>query len=291
MKLFFIVNLILFSLSSFSKPHRLNLEKFRSKLNQDSSQVKVLYRNHLGEGKGKFDSLPRYNKKEVNCTTWWQQLLAESYADRNNEILTVLDHIRYFGGVISFGTRKHFLDHFLSREPGPLLDVDHRKGDFCNDDQTHKVYLNTKLFKKHKKYKCPMAFEKDTKIVFTFLTPRKAINCVDGLSDGIYLAFPVATTKYLSIWGKKSGPMGLVHGLVVNKEEGKAIVYHASIDRGKVAHEPFSKYVKAPGSALFKGYKIYELKEYYDPVKDKKFSNKDFQEILTCEASLQKSNI
>ena len=77
--------------------------------------------------------------------------------------------------------------------------------------------------------------------------------------------------------------MGLVHGLLINKENNFSMVYHASIDRRKVASEAFSTYVRAPGSRLFKGYKIYSISSSYNPEKEKKFTKDDFQKTFSCE--------
>ena len=41
-----------------------------------------------------------------------------------------------------------------------------------------------------------------------------------------------------------------------NREKNLSTVYHASIDRRKVAYEPFNQYV-SPRIKTFKGYKIF----------------------------------
>jgi hypothetical protein len=115
------------------------------------------------------------------------------------------------------------------------------------------------------------------------MSPEKAITCAEFLDGGIYFAFPVASPRYLRIWGKRSGPMGLVHGLIINKENNLSTVYHASIDRKEVASESFSRYVRAPGSRLFKGYKIFSIAPFYNPDKEKKFTRENFNNILSCE--------
>ena len=273
------------SLSSFSaETFYLDLGKFRSKLKDDHSNLKVTYKNHLGEGPGMFDSKPRYNPDEVNCTTWWQQLFAESYTKNDKDMMRVLDHIRYFDGVVSFGTRKHFIDHFLDHSPEPLKDVNQLFSSICGDDENHQVKLNINKFKKSAKAQCPILHEDKTDIRFSYLTPKRAISCMNKAPNGLYMAFPIATARYLRIWGKKSGPMGRVHGLIINKEENKAEVYHASIDWGKVKHEPFDRYVLAPGSRLFKGYKIYQIGKTFTP-QGSRLTPEEL-EILMCEKEL-----
>ena len=121
--------------------------------------------------------------------------------------------------------------------------------------------------------------------MFTFLSKEKAIQCAKKLPDGVYISFPVATRRYISIWGKKSGPMGRVHGLIINKEKGIATVYHASIDQGRVASEPFEQYVLAPGSRLFRGYKIYQIDRQYK-LNSSDINQEKIDEIMSCEQSL-----
>jgi hypothetical protein len=274
-------------ISSNSYSFELNINKLRTSLKSPSNSLVVSYKNHLGEGSNTFDSLPRYNPNRVNCTTWWQQLLAESYTENRIDLIKVLDHIRYYQGIVSFGTRKHFLDHFLSEDPGPLEDINEQIGKHCNDDQIHSVELNLNLFKKSSNYSCPIAFEDKSDIVFTFLSRKKAIKCARRLDDGLYLAFPVATQRYISIWGKKSGPMGRVHGLIINKENNESTVFHASIDQGRVASEPFDKYVNASGSRLFRGYKIYRIKNIYSPKDNNILSSENLNNILSCEKKIK----
>lgn len=275
--LFFI--LIIFIKNSFAFDFDVNLA--RKKI-RNTEGVFVTYKNHLGEGDGQFDSMPRYNPENVNCTTWWQQILAETYAGENSEaIISILDSIRYFDGVISFGTRKHFLDQVFIDDSNPFENIENKMGMNCQGDLNHDFNIEFEKFKKSAKYNCPLIYENFPQITFTYLSPEKAISCMRTLPDGIYLAFPVAGNRYNAIWGKKSGPMGRVHGLFVDKQNGQSQVFHASIDRGKVANEPFEQYILSAGSGLFKGYSIFTISAKYFPTKGE-ISSKG-KEIINCE--------
>ena len=285
---FIFLFLIIITTNAKANVFNLNIEKFRSKLKEKNPLLKVTYKNHLGEGEGQLDSMPRYNSTNVNCTTWWQQLLAESFTTNEKDLNGVLDSIRYFDSVVSFGTRKHFVDHFLMNQPSPLTDINQRFGDFCDDDSTHQVKLNIDLFKQSAKYSCPILHEEQNNIEFTYLSKFKAIDCLEKAPDGVYMVFPVATPKYLAIWGKKSGPMGRVHGLIVNKEKIPQ-VFHASIDWGRIMTEPFKTYVLAPGSNLFKGYKIYKIDDQYKISAPQDKNKEKIQKILACERQILQS--
>ena len=267
------------------KEYILDLNKLRKKLKNPSRDVIVSYKNHLGEGEGNFSSLPRYNAKNVNCTTWWKQLLAESFSNNDKDRLEVLDFLRYYHGIVSFGTRKHFLDHHLLEEPEPLVDLNLLDKIECKDDRSHTVKLNIGLFKKNNKFHCPLAHEDKQNISFSYLSKEKTLKCSEGLEDGVYMAFPIASKDYLKIWGRKSGPMGLVHGLIINRENRKSVVYHASIDRGMVAHEPFDKYILSFGSRLFKGYKIFKISPTLKTSSDEDHIVQ-FSKTIACENNL-----
>ena len=158
---------------AFTKDYKLNLQYLRDKLKNPPVGMEVSYKNHLGEGGNSFASMPRYNPNKVNCTTWWQQLLAESYTESKSDLLNVLDNIRYYGDLVSFGTRKHFLDHHLLEEPAPLVDLNNKVNRECSDDKIHETNLDINLFKKNTNYRCPLAFEEKSKVVFTFMSPEK----------------------------------------------------------------------------------------------------------------------
>jgi len=281
MRCYFFI-LIIYSISSFAV--ELDLDLLRKKI-RNTSNILVTYNNHLGEGEGHFDSTPRYSEKFVNCTTWWQQVLAESYSDGSRkDIVNILDSIRYFNGAVSFGTRKHFLDHAFNFDLPPFEKVDKILSTNCKDDLSHTLILDIKKFKKSRKYQCPLLFEEDTEMKFSYLSKEKSLSCMKSLPDGIYMVFPVAGRRYNQIWGRKSGPMGRVHGLMVDKHKGNSQVFHASIEKGKVLSEPFERYVNGMGSRLFKGYSIFSISNTYMA---KKISDQGkIKKILECEKNL-----
>ena len=67
-------------------------------------------RDPLGEGpSGRVDRDPLICTACVDCQTFVEQVLAEALAPRPEEVLPLLNRIRYRDGVIGFGTRNHFM--------------------------------------------------------------------------------------------------------------------------------------------------------------------------------------
>jgi hypothetical protein len=96
----------------------------------------------------------------------------------------------------------------------------------------------------------------------------------------VYLVFPIAMDRYIEVWGKKSGPMGRVHGLILNQEEGNSQVYHASVKQKSVQSTPLSEYVSSGAAGLFQGYQVYMLSSSFSAAKPK---SEQHQHALDCE--------
>ncbi len=256
------------------------------KLLSEQQQIVVNYRNSLGEGLDGFDPLPRSNLSEVNCTTWWQQILAQGYAKDEGDFLRILDRIRYYEGRVSFGTRKHFLDTALILERTPFKKIEGVFGQICETDKKLLLTLDHEKFKTHKKYFCSLIGEQTKKIEINYLSPQKSKECIQALSPGIYMIFPIAGNRYNKIWGKNSGPMGHVHGIILDIQTGrKATIYHASVSDKKVSNTSFDEYINSTNARLFLGYNIYNLEPVWGNDSSKKFE-KIHKEILSCEKKL-----
>src|SRR2546430_13172791 len=99
----------------------------------------------------------------------------------------------------------------------------------------------------------------------SYLSPDDTVSVTRVLPAGYYFLFGVATAHYQKLYGKNSGPMGLVHGLIVEVRgdpktrdvDDDVIVYHASTSAKRVMHEPFAKYAKKMKQKMHKGYAVY----------------------------------
>lgn len=258
----------------------LSISTIRDILYLSHPEQTVKYTDMLGEGVGFFDYDPRMKWDEVNCTTWWQQVLAKGYAHTDKEELEILDRIRYYDGVVGFGTRKHFLDRALDIDPVPLINIETQDFLLCMPDEKRSVSLDLPLFTSHKNYSCPLYRPNRIHSSFSYFSPNALLRCAENLHDGIYLVFPIAMDRYIEVWGQQSGPMGRVHGLILNQEEGHSQVYHASVKQQKVLSKPLLEYVSSGAAGLFQGYQVYMLSSSFPPAKPKE---EHHQKALDCE--------
>ncbi|MEC7986218.1 MAG: N-acetylmuramoyl-L-alanine amidase-like domain-containing protein [Myxococcota bacterium] len=274
---------IILSLFAIAQPS-LSVETIRDLLYQSHPNQIVSYNDHLGEGPRHFDTDPRLNWNRVNCTTWWQQIIAKGYAKTDTEELRILDEIRYYFGQVSFGTRKHFLDRALYLDPTPFIDVQTMEIPFCEGTQKTTVPISLNHFRNAKKYKCSLYREEVSDIDIHYMSPNQTHRCAKNLPDGIYLLLPIAGEQYLDIWAKDSGPMGHVHGFILDKDGVHLQIYHASLEKGKIATEMLKEYIRTDSAQLFVGYKIYALqsKFYRDP-RIYSYNPNNIRKIQHCE--------
>jgi hypothetical protein len=254
--------------------------------------VSVVYEDVLGEGPGHWDADPRYPKGKVNCITWLYLLLAETYGDTPKDRARVMDRIRYFDGHVGFGFRKHYTDQWMALDPGPLVRVDLSR---CSEEKTHRVVLEPQKFTASIGYHCPLYRMDQRTFDVKHVNARGITKCASFLPPGYYIAFPLASNRYLEKYGTRSGPMGQVHAVVMNVPEmgGKTTeardikVYHASIMRGKVVETNLKDYTSDMG-ALFRGYAVYRL----DPAWDWRAEpgmDKEAKAVVACESKLKGS--
>lgn len=262
-------------------------------------RYKIYIYDMLGEGAGHFDSEPRYHATEMNCTTWLQMALAHGYSSSSQEIPAVLDRVRYFYGVPGYGTRKHFTDNWLTLEPAPLKKMDLSS---CGPVKTKILKPDYAFFKQNKKYSCALLEEKNPSVTIEYIEPQQLDGCARRLENGVYFIFPVSSDPYIARYGKESGPMGMVHGLIMDVRnmtsgEGgvKAItVHHASITKQRVVSRGLNEYVLGKASSLFAGYTIWGLDLGWDSTASSEIPAAEktrIDELLRCEKGLVRSRV
>ena len=170
-----------------------------------------------------------------------------------------MDAIRYFGGVPSFATRKHFVDSWLAIEPGPLSVLDSQA---CKPDASMEIRLDFARFRMSNGFPCKLAEETDKPLKIDYLSRERFSQCSDALPGGFYVFFGVASEKYLERWGRSSGPMAQVHGFLLHQAHNKnaAIVHHASIVKAKVVSSSLSRLL-AETADLYRGFTIFRIRE------------------------------
>jgi hypothetical protein len=257
--------------------------------------VKVVYQDVLGEGPGAWDPDPRYPTDTVNCITWLQLLIAETYGSDADAKLKILDRVRYFDGHVGFGFRKHYTDQWMDLDPLPLRKVDFSS---CAGPVISKLHLDLEpaKFQKNIQYECPLYHMNRTSLDLDVVPAPALVQCTRFLPPGYFVMFPVASERYLQKYGGFSGPMGQVHAVVVEIPSRPADrtepddptqfkVYHASITSGKVVETELGSYVLNMWN-LYRGYLVYELVPDWDwrttPPLDP-----EGEAIAACEAKLK----
>ncbi|GEM_PF-1448906 len=253
---------------------------------QNSLWAPVLLDDVLGEGPGAWDPGPRgfvTDRQPVNCMIWFQKVVAEAYANSEVNSEVVLDRLRYFHGAVSFGTRKHYTEHWLRLDPGPL-----RASAFCGQGKIERVRLDPSIFTKAKNYGCSLFKMNERDFEIEYWTPKQLEKCF-GKHRGQYFAvFAVPTNAYAEKYLKDSGPMGLVHAMIMrsgDKEQNTTII-HASTSAGQVLVEPASSFFEKMKS-LHKGYAIYSFDEAWDFTQVQPFA--ELSAITECESSLMRN--
>ena len=234
-------------------------------------EYEVVYQDLLGEGPGAWHDAPRYPRGRVNCLIWLQLVLAEAYGNDPGERQVALDRIRYYGGHPAFSLRKHYVDHWLAIEPEPLRPVSLGR---WGAPRSQRVVLDPARFLAHVQFPLPMYRMQRRSFDVAYHEPIDVLNAARELPSGCRVAFAVPSEAYLDRYGTHSGPMGLVHGLVVHLSEpgstrrprpvAACVVHHASTSAGRVVTKPLDLYLRESWG-LHRGYALYDLDPGWGP--------------------------
>lgn len=259
-----------------------------------SRTLLVVLQDVLGEGEGAWDADPRYPTDTVYCTAWLQMVISEIYGETQEERYRVMDLLRYYGGHVAYGLRKHFLDHVIAVEPEPFHQI---KMEQLSGLRRKTIKLEIERFKTFHKYSCPLYKEEIDTIDIEFMTAEGLVACVNTLPAGYYVCFPVASELYLSMYARNCGPMGFVHSAILEVKESPANplrpqsedadIHHASTVLGAVTTVPMPVYLEKM-SRVFEGYGLFRLNPSWDfsrPMPEEEIMRK----IRHCESGLPKN--
>lgn len=262
-------------------------EKIRQFIYRDPSTYFIHINDMLGEGAGYFDADPRYLPHEMNCTTWYQTAIATALSQDKEQVPEWLDKIRYFRGVVGFSTRIHFTDN-TARMTSSLFEPVVFEG---VRPQSKLVHLNYPHFRSQHNYTCPLYEEKFKESAITYYLGNDFLKQSEILADGVYLVYPVASDRYIAAFGQSSGPMGLVHGLLLDIDSSKfgiqrAMVSHASITRKTVVTKPLAEYIHSPATQNFLGYTLWKINSEWQSQKPTGAETKEIEHLLQCEKNI-----
>lgn len=265
-------------------------ERFRDAI-ANSRELRVVLTDVLGEGEGAWDPDPRYPTDTVYCTAWLQLIISEIYGQTPEEKLRVMDRLRYYGGHVAYGLRKHFIDHWITIEPEPFRAV---QVDPLTEVRSKTIELEFERFKTFHKYSCPLYREDLRTIEIEFMTAAGLLRCVDNLAPGYYVCFPAASEIYLAMYGRNCGQMGFVHSAIlevkqastnpVTSQSENADIHHASTLLGAVVTVPLRTYLEKMGR-VFEGYGLFELDPEWDFLRQSA-EDETVRRIRECESKL-----
>ncbi len=265
-------------------------QRFTELINS-TSDVKVVYADVLGEGPDGWDPYPRYPQKTVNCLIWIQLLISEIYGKGLPDKTPIMDRVRYYGGHVGFSLRKHYIDQWMAFEPEPLRRVD-LNGRGITERML--VQITPRVLVNHHRFPCPLYRMDHTSFTLEYTTREGLLRWAKSMRGGYYIMFSVASEAYLELYGKSSGPMGLVHPMVLKLDpmpQGAperslhgAMIYQASISTQCVHADGLESFIERM-KELYLGFAVYELDPHWDfhrpmPV------NQEIQALLCSEAKI-----
>jgi hypothetical protein len=232
----------------------------------------VVYKDVVGEGAGAWHSLPRYPADQLNCLVWLQLILAEAYGNDPVERLAAMDRLRYYFGCPAFSLRKHYIDHWLALDPGPLRPLSLQEWVVPRE---HQNVLDPSAFLAHLEFPFPLYQMERRVFEFDYYDAVGIAAAARELPDGCYVMFAVPTDVYLNLYGTYSGPMGLVHGFMLHlatdscislqyRRDDQCTVYHASTSASRVISQPLVEHLAA-NVAVHRGYVLCELDPEWNP--------------------------
>jgi hypothetical protein len=214
----------------------------------------------LGEGPGHFDPDPRRPENRIDCMTWLQWVLALAYAEPETDPQPWMDALRYYGGVIGFDTRKHYVDRWLWMDGGPIEPV------ACPEALCEEEWVQLELggLPASRGFPCSIwrPEVRETRIQTT--SPENLEELIATLEPGFYVLFGLASPHYLGLYGEHSGPMAQVHPALLHKGAQTTRITHASTALERVAEVDLSEWLDAT-KRLHRGSVLYQLNPEWDP--------------------------
>lgn len=187
----------------------------------------------MGDGPyAHYDTAPLMNFEKINCMTYCEEVLALSLSRTYEEMFNILQHIRYYGGVIGMNTRKHYtMVDWLPGNKWCLRDVSKSIGGKYARKLTRTI-KHGKFFRE-KGLTDVYPILPDRKFTIYYIPKEHLLDVVDKIHSGDIIA----------LIQDKPGIFSAHMGLII-KKEAKVVLRHAPMNRGKVLDDRFDEYVK-----------------------------------------------
>ena len=258
MKKYFILFFILFSFPTFAD----------SML--DNNIIKISYKflekpyalGPLGEEKG-IDSDPLYREDKFDCLTFVETVLAKLYSKDEN-IVSIMNKIRYKNGFVSFETRNHFQNPDWIRNNKDIVEnVSNNISKSVLKKNASKSIINLdkkSWFKKN--YNIDVNIQTET-VSLDFIRLDDFKNNMEkfiSFIDKPYIFMTVINDNKLK--EKIGTEADVLHTGFLIKKNDKLYLRHASSVAGKVVDNDFEKYIeKIQKNPKYLGFSLLEIKD------------------------------
>lgn len=187
-----------------------------------------------GEGvHGKYETWPLMNLKQVNCMTYCEIVMALTLSDYYEEMFNVLQHIRYYQGLIGMASRNHYtMADWLPANQWCLDDISRLVGG--DDTQQLTRTISHKTFFEKKGIQDLPVYLPDRDVTIDYIPLGKLAKHETSLRSGDVVALIQNRPAIFS-----------AHMLLVIKKNNKTFFRHASMSAGKVLDVPFSEYIQS----------------------------------------------
>jgi hypothetical protein len=248
----------------------------------------IHYKDAMGEGPGRWHSAPRLPGHVLNCLTWLQVVLAQSYAlCWGLRFPMVLDSIRYFHGIVGFSTRKHYVDQWLRLDPGPLrLMVD--------SPAFHAGTLVSRIeptsLQRLRGFNGDLYAARFTDLLLPYFTYPSLLKRLAEEKNQHVILFGVPTPEYLACYSPISGPIALGHAILCERDStegsgGYWRCYHASTALGRVVDEELLTFMERC-SGNYRGFVACALCAQWRPTRPEPSMQQYLRHLLVMESSL-----
>lgn len=252
----------------------------------------VVYEDVLGEGTGAWHSRERYPTDKVNCVIWVYLVLAEAYGQFGGQRLKqlIMDCLRYYGGVVGFSMRKHYLEQWLAFDPGPLIPISlhdlHPARAFSSVIEPQ-VFLGRRGFD-------TLLYNMELNHFSVEYSDAKGISsAAQWLPPGYYIFFAVPTNRFREMFAERCGLLGLIHGVILELDDApnfdfprppdRCIVHHSSVIQRAIVSLPLDEYI-GRSTSIHEGYVLCDLNPYWKP--EVRYPNEQAERLLHRERQL-----
>ncbi len=180
----------------------------------------------------KYDQRPLLNLKKINCMTYCEIVMALSMADYYVDFFNILQHIRYYNGIIGMATRNHYtMVDWIEANSWCLKDITLQLGGE-NAIPIERTISHAAFFKNKEIDDIPVMWP-DRRVTLHYLPFKTLLEFEPAVQSGDIVALIQDMEGIFS-----------AHMLLYIKNDKGAFFRHASMSAGKTIDSPYRDYVQ-----------------------------------------------